>query len=110
MKLLEEKLEWKYYGGKHYESKYTGFVQSYILPVKFNIDYRKATFSTQICTGEITREYALQELKKLPYDPAKIQQEKEYVCKKLGISTDEFDRIWQNRPKLTAIILMQRIS
>jgi len=99
MKLLEEKLEWKYYGGKHYESKYTGFVQSYILPVKFNIDYRKATFSTQICTGEITREYALEELKKLPYDPVKIQQEKEYVSKKLGITVEEFDRIMAEPPK-----------
>ena len=31
MKVLEEELNWKYYGGKHYESKYTAFVQSYIL-------------------------------------------------------------------------------
>lgn len=99
IKFLEENLDLKNYGRKHNESIITGFVQSYILPVKFNIDYRKATFSTKICTGEITREYALQELKKLPYDPAKIQQEKEYVCKKLDISTDEFDSIMALPPK-----------
>lgn len=93
MQLLEEKLEWKYYGGKHYESMYTGFVQSYILPVKFNIDYRKATFSTQICAGEITREFALEELQKLPYDPEKAEREKGYLCKKLGITPQDFENI-----------------
>ena len=43
MRKLQEDLGWEYYGGKHYESKITGFVQSYILPVKFKIDYRRAT-------------------------------------------------------------------
>ena len=93
IKFLEENLDWKYYGGKHYESIYTRFVQSYILPEKFNIDYRKATFSTQICAGEITREAAMEDLNKLPYDPVKAELEKSYFCKKLGISLDEFERI-----------------
>lgn len=93
MQVLENELGWKYYGGKHYESKYTGFVQSYIMPEKFNMDYRRATLSTQICTGEVTREQALAELKEKPYDPINAQHEKEYVCKKLGISTQEFDEI-----------------
>lgn len=99
MKLLQEELNWKYYGGKHYESKYTGFVQSYILPVKFNIDYRKATLSTQICAGDMTREEGLEILKSLPYDPEKAEEEKVYISKKLGISTDEFERIMQLPPK-----------
>jgi 7-cyano-7-deazaguanine synthase in queuosine biosynthesis len=29
MSFLQKELDWKYYGGKHYESKYTGFIQSY---------------------------------------------------------------------------------
>ena len=99
MQVLEQKLDWIYYGGKHYESKYTGFLQSYILPVKFNIDYRLATFSTQICAGEITREEAIEELKKLPYDSSKVEEEKNYVCKKLGISVEEFDSIMNLPPK-----------
>lgn len=100
MNLLETELGWKYYGGKHYESKYTGFVQSYILPEKFNIDYRRATFSVQICAGEITREYALEELKKKTYQPEQINIEKAYVSKKLGISLEEFEKIIQGPPKL----------
>lgn len=98
-KTLEEKLNWKYYGGKHYESKYTGFEQAYILPEKFNIDYRKTTFSTQICAGTMTREQALQELAKPAYNAATIEDEKLEICNKLGLSVAEFDAIMQERPK-----------
>lgn len=93
METLEKELDWKYYGGKHYESKFTGFVQSYIQPVKFGVDYRKATFSTQICTGEITREEALEELKKPPFNQDNITSEKEYISKKLGITLNEFEKL-----------------
>ncbi len=100
MQILEKDLGWKYYGGKHYESKYTGFVQSYILPVKFNIDYRRATFSTQICAGEVNREDALKILKTKSYDEEKVMLEKDYVCKKLDISSDEFQTIMNEKPKI----------
>ena len=62
IKTLEDEVAWKNYGGKHHESVYTRFVQSYIQPVKFDLDYRRATFSTQICTGEITRKYKVNEM------------------------------------------------
>jgi hypothetical protein len=90
---LKDKLDWKEYGRKHYESKYTSFVQSYIQPVKFNIDYRRATLSSQICSGKTTRERALNELKEVPYDIETVPLQKKYVCKKLNISVVEFDRI-----------------
>ncbi|HUR67018.1 MAG TPA: N-acetyl sugar amidotransferase [Chitinophagaceae bacterium] len=93
MATLKEKIDWKDPGGKHFESLYTRFVQSYILPEKFNIDYRRATFSTQICAGELCRDYALEKLKELPYDPQTVQKEKEYISKKLGITTAEFEHM-----------------
>ncbi len=99
IKTLENKVNWKNYGGKHHESVYTRFIQSYYQPVKFDLDYRKATFSTQICTGEITREYAVEELRKKPYDPEKIEAGKEYVAKKLGITLKEFEEILNSPPK-----------
>jgi len=99
IKTLENEVNWKNYGGKHHESVYTRFVQSYFQPVKFNLDYRRATFSTQICTREITRKYALEELRKKPYDPEKIDAEKEYVAKKLGITPQEFEEILNLPPK-----------
>ena len=98
--MLKDKLDWKVYGRKHHESKYTSFVQSYIQTVKFNIDYRRATLSTQICTGEITRNEALEILKNSPFDQSKVEADKEYVCKKLDISTQEFEEIMSLPVKL----------
>lgn len=91
--LLENELNWTYYGGKHYESSYTRFVQSYILPEKFNIDYRKPNSSTQICSGEITREQAIEELISKSYNSKQVIEDIEYLCKKLGIKVEEFNEI-----------------
>jgi N-acetyl sugar amidotransferase len=99
MQKLQDDLGWEYYGGKHYESKITGFVQSYILPVKFRIDYRRATLSSQICAGGITREEALEILKTPPFDAARAQEEKAYVAKKFGITVEEMDAILAAPPR-----------
>ncbi len=99
MELLKNELGWKYYGGKHYESKYTGFVQSYYQFEKFNVDYRRATYSTMICAGVMTREEALNDLKNKPYDPEKIKTEIEYISKKFGLTVDEFKEIMNSPPK-----------
>lgn len=93
MEFLQKELDWRYYGGKHYESKYTGFIHSCYLFKKFGIDYRRATLATQVCTGEVKREEALKELEISPYDEVKSQREKEYIAKKLGISIEEFEKI-----------------
>lgn len=99
IKLLEEDLDWKYYGGKHYESKFTGFVQSYYQYEKFNLDYRRATFSTQICCGTMSRSSAIKALEKKPYNEKKINTEIEYISKKLGIEKNEFLDIFNTPPK-----------
>lgn len=91
--LLIKNLDWKLYGGKHYESKYTKFIQSYYLYEKFPIDYRRATFSSEICLGDVSREEAIEHLKTKPYDPAIVEEEKQYVSKKLQISSEELERI-----------------
>jgi N-acetyl sugar amidotransferase len=91
-KLIKE-LDWRDYGGKHYESIWTRFYQGYILPVKFGIDKRKAHLSTLVCSGQMTRENALEEMKKQPYDSLLLQQDKEFVLKKFGLTEKEFDAI-----------------
>ena len=93
MKVIQEKLGWVYYGGKHYESVFTRFFQAYILPQKFNIDKRKAHLSTLICSGQMTREQALEELKKEIYPPHKLEEDKTFVIKKLGMTENEFENI-----------------
>ncbi len=91
--LLAERYGWRDYGGKHYESVFTRFYQGYILPHKFNIDKRKAHLSTLICSGQLTRSQALEELAQPTYDPAMQTEDKRYVAKKLGFSEDEFEVI-----------------
>lgn len=92
-KILEDELGWQYYGGKHYESIYTRFYQSYILPNKFNIDKRKIHLSTLIFAGLLSKEEALKEMSKPAYPEDKLKFEKEYVINKFGISEKEFDEI-----------------
>jgi N-acetyl sugar amidotransferase len=92
--LIQKELDWKDYGGKHHESIYTKFYQSYILPKKFNIDKRKAHLSCLImASGEITREKALNIIKQLPVDPKLMEEDKKYVIKKLGITESKFEEI-----------------
>lgn len=98
-KILIDELGWENYGGKHHESKITAFWQSYVMPTKFNMDYRKATYSSQICSNQITREEALSKLKECSYDSTKIQFDKAYVAKKYGISLDELEKYLNLPPK-----------
>ncbi len=91
--VLQNKLGWQYYGGKHYESIYTRFFQGYILPKKFNIDKRKAHYSSLIRSGQITRETALEEMSAPTYPEDMQRDDREYVIKKLCLTEKEFDDI-----------------
>jgi N-acetyl sugar amidotransferase len=99
MRVLQDELGWQDYGGKHYESRITGFVHSFILPTKFGIDYRRATLSTQICAGEVTREDALRILETPPFSPEQASREMEYIAKKFEISISELQEILSSPTK-----------
>ena len=90
---LQKELNWRDYGGKHYESIWTRFYQGYILPVKFGVDKRKAHLSSLICSGQMTRAEALEEMKQPAYDPEQLKTDKKFVLKKLGLSEREFDAL-----------------
>jgi len=92
-RMLKNELNWNDYSGKHFESIFTRFYQGYILPKKFNIDKRKAHLSSLICSNQLTREQALEELSKPTYAEELQQQDKEYVLKKWGINEDDFDEV-----------------
>ncbi len=97
--IIQKELGWRDYGGKHYESQFTKFYQAYILPEKFHIDKRKAHLSTLICSEQMTRPEALEELSKPLYDPAQLKSDKEYVLKKFGLSAEEFEKIMHLPPQ-----------
>lgn len=98
-KFLTDNLGWIDYGGKHHESKITAFWHSYGMPVKYNMDYRRVTFSSQICEGQVSREEALLLLEEKPYAIETIESDKLYIAKKFGISYNEFEDILSGEPK-----------
>ncbi len=91
--IIIKKLNWRDYGGKHHESRFTKFFQAHWLPTKFGYDKRKAHLSSLIVSGQMTRKEALQELKKPLYNENKLREDKEFLAKKMGLNVDEFDEI-----------------
>jgi N-acetyl sugar amidotransferase len=96
---MKAELGWQYYGGKHYESRFTRFFQSYYLPFKFNYDKRRSHLSSLIVSGQITREDALREMENPTYDKNEINFEIDYVAKKLDWSADELTAVINLPPK-----------
>jgi N-acetyl sugar amidotransferase len=98
LSFLESRFKWRYYGGKHYESRFTKFFQSYYLIKKFGIDKRKAHLSSLILNGEITREEAIDQLKLMPFSEFEVERDIEYISKKLKISITELKFILDSKP------------
>lgn len=97
--LIQKELGWRDYGGKHYESVWTRFYQGYILPTKFNIDKRKAHLSDLIFGGQLSKAEAIEELKKPMYDQQQFVIDYDFVLKKFGFSTEEFDALIKLPPR-----------
>ncbi len=99
MDVLQKELDWRYYGGKHYESIYTRFYQGYILPHKFGYDKKRLHLSSLIWSGQISRQDALEEMTQQGYPIELQEQDKEYTIKKLGITRNEFEEIMHTPPR-----------
>jgi N-acetyl sugar amidotransferase len=95
---LRGELAWQEYGGKHHESLYTKFVQAVLLPAKFGIDYRKATYSSMICSHRISRDEALSRLQEPLIDEHEAQELLSYVAVKLRVSPGRLKEILEDRP------------
>jgi hypothetical protein len=92
MQLMSDLYDWKPYPQKHFESRFTRFFEGYWLPTRFNFDMRRVDLSSLILTNQMTREQALEELKKPPYDPELIDQDFYYIAKKLNIDSDDLKK------------------
>jgi N-acetyl sugar amidotransferase len=88
-----------YYGGKHYESIFTKFVQVYYLPNKFGIDKRKSHFSSLIVSGQMNREEALLALAEPLYDEEQMERDINLILSKLAMDRSEFDTIMKEPGK-----------
>jgi N-acetyl sugar amidotransferase len=92
---LQEKIGYKPYKRKHGESLFTKLFQNYYLPVKFEMDKRRPHFSSLIASGQMSRHDALVKLTEPLYDPAELEIDINYFCKKLRISRDQFEVLLQ---------------
>lgn len=91
---LEKEFGWQYYGGKHFESRFTKFFQSYYLPQKFGYDKKRAHLSSLIVGGEMSREEALADMEDTSsYSEEQMMEDKDYILKKLDISQQQWKEI-----------------
>ncbi|MGK0138562.1 MAG: N-acetyl sugar amidotransferase [Algoriphagus sp.] len=99
VELLKTKFGWQEYPQKHFESRFTRFYESYWLPEKFGFDVRKVQFSSLILTGQMSREEAIESLKKKPYDEENIHHDFEYVANKLDMTVKELKDCFNSENK-----------
>ena len=90
---LKEKINYREYDDKHYESIFTRFFQSYILPIKFGYDKRRSHLSVLIVSGQLSREQALEKLKEPICDLNLVEEDKECVMKKLRLTKENWQAI-----------------
>jgi hypothetical protein len=95
---IVEKLGWRDYGGKHYESVFTRFFQGYYLPKKFGFDKRRAHLSSLINAGQITREEALEAMAEPTYDAELQAMDRKFIAKKLGIAEADLEAMIAQPP------------
>lgn len=99
IRILERDYGWRYYGGKHYESRWTRWFQAYYLPHKFGYDKRKAHLASLVVSGQMSRDEALEQLRKPLYDEKLLVEDKAFIAKKLGISQQELDDLIAAPPR-----------
>ncbi len=90
---LQQELGFRYYGGKHYESRFTRFFQSHMLPYRYGYDKRKAHASSMILSGQMTREEAINKIHEPLYaNPRDLENDKAYFIKKIGIDEELYHK------------------
>lgn len=99
VEFLQKEYLWKAPAQKHFESRFTKFYEGYWLPKKFGYDTRKVQLSSLIVTGQMTRDEALEQLKKPAITDDEARHEFEYVATKLGITTAELQHYFSQPNK-----------
>jgi hypothetical protein len=96
---LERELGFQYYGGKHFESRFTKWQQLFYRPRRFGYDERRAYLSSLVLSQQSTREEALAALAGDVENERQAEKDTEYILKKLAMSEEEFRRIMDEPTK-----------
>ena len=97
---LSKRFGWKSFQHKHHESRFTRFYEDYWLPTRFGFHKRRAHFSSLIMTKQMEREQALERLLRPEMDDHFLQQELQYVARKLELDNHELEHLLE-LPKKT---------
>jgi N-acetyl sugar amidotransferase len=89
--VLSSEYGWRPYPQKHFESRFTRFFEGYWLPARFGFDTRRVQFSSLILTGQMSRDEAVRRLEEPQMDPEAVRLDKEYICMKLRLDSDELE-------------------
>lgn len=100
--LLSNKFGWEKFQHKHFESRFTTFLEDFWLPRKFGFDRRKAHFSSLILTNQMDRDEALDRIKTSELSESFLKQEFEYIAHKLDLTVDELQEIFDGPNKSSA--------
>lgn len=98
MEVLSREFGWEYYGGKHFESIFTRYLQSVYQPRKFGYDKRLSHLSCLVMNGEMTREEAMEELSQPPCSIEQQQADEKHILEKLEIAPEEWQRVLNAPP------------
>jgi len=96
---LSDRFGWQRYVQKHHESRFTKFVECYWLPKKFGFERRKAHLSSLILTEQMTRKEALERINQPEIDEQTMQQDFEFVAKKLDLTVEQFKELFDGKNK-----------
>lgn len=93
LKELEDFCGFQYYEMKHCENKLTKLIQLYWLPLKFHNDKRHSHLSSMIVSNQMSRDEALEELKKPLYNQESMDKDIDIVLKQLNLDRKSFDTL-----------------
>ena len=83
------------YSQKHFEDLITKFLEGWWVPKKFGHDIRRAQLSSLVVTGQMTRDEALEILKKPPMSEEEGRQMFSEVAKRLEITEEELWKLYE---------------
>ena len=89
IKVLHTEYDYIPYGQKHFEDLITKFLEGYWMPIRFGHDLRRVHLSSLVTTGQMTREEALEILKKPPVSEEECQEMIREVTEKMRITEEE---------------------
>lgn len=89
---LEAEYGWRPYPQKHFESRFTRFLEGYWLPSRFGFDPRRVQFSSLILTKQMTRDEALARLSEPALTDDEVSTESAFVARRLGVDDEQLEK------------------